>query len=1296
MIHAASKPYSGMLALFTRFILRPISQRPGRTCLTLAGVMLGVAVMVAIQLANRSSLNGFSTALEAVSGRASLELVAPPLGVDESLLPGLSWLREYGIAAPVVEADVMLHTGQGRETMRVIGIDVLRDPALRDYAFAGQAGEAGDGNASGIQLLRLLSKPDTAVMTQSLAARHGLKQGDVVTVQTGDRKRSLEITAIVGGEPSAEQKNSNSQSYGASALAAQSLAILDISQAQSLLDRSGRLDRLELRLRPGLDVAVTEQEVRQKLPPGVLVQRPQRRTEAVEKMLAAFHFNLTMLSSIALLVGLFLIYNTVSVAVMTRRREVGMLRTLGVSRRQVLGLFLGEAALLGLAGALLGVPLARVLAQGAVGLTATTVDTLYVAAAAQVPSLGWLHWAAALAVAIPLSLAAAWVPALEATRISPVEAMRSEVDSQALHAAGGLGGLSLRGPWWALVCFAMAWGAALLPAAGGLPLWGYVSCLAALGGVCLLVPWVLGGVAHLLRAALGRVFGVEGRLAAAQIRASTRRLTVSVAALAVSLSLTVAIAVMVASFRETVLLWVGQTLGADLYVRPGVSPRGQGAPSLSEETLALLRNHAAVTALEGYRSMELPYGDRAIKLGTGDFDLQSRRGRVALKTGGDAATVLPGALARGEVLVSESFTLRFGKKEGDEVELNTREGPRSFRIAAQFYDYSSDAGTVLMDKSLFARWFGEARPTHVALYLMPGTNADGVRDELLKKLNEGAADAAGKGASFVTIFTNAGLRGEVLRIFDSTFAITWALEIIAVFVAMGGIAATMMTLVLERSQEIRLLRLAGAGAGQIRRTIIIESGLLGAVSQLLGLVAGLLLSLVLISVINPQSFGWSIRFHAPWGLLAGAAVLTVLGTVLAGLWPARSAIPRLGAAGAVGLLLLAGGMNAPKLHAQAEPATSEAKTGLTKRNAEGWAAAEPGYSYSFPRDHGQHPQHKIEWWYFTGNLRGVGKASGRRFGYQLTFFRIGVAATPQIAGPWALRDVWMAHLALTDANGKTYHHADRLNRAGPGLAGAKPERIWNEDWSCDVLPSSGGFWLKAVDAEAGFGLELKVKEGKPAIIHGQAGISAKGPSAGNASHYYSFTRMPSEGTVKVGGETFEVAGDSWMDHEFGTSFLEPGTAGWDWFSIQLSDGSELMLFQIRPQKGGQVAAGVASKAGTWIQADGRVITLAPEDLVLTAKPGGAVWRSQEGAEYPLEWQLEVPKHGLRLRATAVLPNQEFRTQTMPGLHYWEGAMDYEGQVNGAAVTGQGYLEMTGYSGQSMSRWFGVEPADPTN
>ncbi len=337
-----------------------------------------------------------------------------------------------------------------------------------------------------------------------------------------------------------------------------------------------------------------------------------------------------------------------------------------------------------------------------------------------------------------------------------------------------------------------------------------------------------------------------------------------------------------------------------------------------------------------------------------------------------------------------------------------------------------------------------------------------------------------------------------------------------------------------------------------------------------------------------------------------------------------------------------------------------------------WREATPGYEYSFPRDHAAHEPYRIEWWYYTGNL--ITK-EGRRFGYQLTFFRTGITLDPANPSRWAVRDLYMAHFALSDIERESFHSFERLNRAGIGWAGAETEtyRVWNEDWEARL--DGKEHLLKA--AEPGFQLDMKLTPAKNEVIHGQNGVSRKGPSEGNASHYYSLTRLESEGRLVVDGEAFEVTGLSWMDHEFGTSFLEQGQLGWDWFSIQLDDGRELMLFELRREDGSIDPR----SSGTMIESDGRATHIPFAEFSL--KPYDP-WRSEaSGATYPTSWVIEIPRYDLRLTVNAAFKDQELRATESTGVTYWEGSTVVVGVSGERAVKGRGYLEMTGYAGQSM-------------
>ena len=849
------------MRLFRQFILRQLVNERLRSATTIAGIALGIAVVIAIQLTNTSSVRGFEAAIEAVSGKTSLEITGAGLGLDEMQLNQLGWLRQYGFVSPLIEGDAQVRIADHKkETLRILGVDILRDRALRDYKLQAEAQQ----QFKPTEFLALIVDPHSIILTEKFANVHALQVGSQCEIIFGDKAEKLTVRGLLKNEGAARALDGN-------------FALMDIAAAQWAFNRLGRIDRVDVRLRDAINIDEAEKTIRQKLPQGLNVQRPARRGRQVEKMLTAFHFNLTALSYIALLVSLFLIYNTVSISVITRREEIGTLRALGVTRKNILGLFAAEAAALSLPGCALGLALGRLLSFGAIKLTATTVNSLYIAVAAAPPSLSFQHVLIAFGIGLPLSLLAAAMPALEASRVSPTAAMRS---NDRLESRFRLHKISLLAP---LILLVAAWLFAQLKPVGNLPLFGYAAALAIVVGAALIVPVVLFVLTRVSKKLLTRIFKIEGQLANANLAGAIPRLSISVAALAISLSMMVAIAVMIGSFRTTVDYWIGQTLQADLYLRPATRANITVDAAVSPEVQSIIARHPAVAAIDRFRNFDLPYEDELITLGAGDFEVLLNYGHLQFKqprNNEQARAAMRAAIGTNNVLVSESFAIKRNKNIGDEVKLNTPKGEASFRVTGIYFDYSSDRGIVVLDRGTFAKYWGEQLPTSLTIYLREGVSHDQTRTEILTALSDKYQ---------VLIYTNAALRQEVLRIFDSTFAITYGLEVIAIFVAILGVASTLLTLILERSKEIAMLRLIGTDKKQIRKMVVIEAALIGGVSQSIGLVVGILLSLVLIYVINVQSFGWTIQFHLPVLFLVQSSILILLATALSGIYPAARA-----------------------------------------------------------------------------------------------------------------------------------------------------------------------------------------------------------------------------------------------------------------------------------------------------------------------------------------------------------------------------------------------------------------------
>lgn len=860
------------MPLFRWFILRRIRQDAARTALTVAGIALGVAVVIAIRMANASALGGFAEALDTVAGKTSLEVSGAGVGVDEDRLATLGWLREWGEVSPVVEGDAFAGLSGGRgESMRVLGIDILRDQPFREYRLLDVGSSSSAAEAASVppavpaqppaqQVLSLLIDPGSVIITASFADRHGLRVGSTLSLAIGDSLRPFTVRGLLRNEGPARVLDGN-------------FVLMDIAAAQLAFDRLGRVDRVDVRLHDPSRLDEAEQAIARRLPAGLAVQRPARRGAQVEKMLAAFHFNLNALSYVALLVGLFLVYNTVATSVIARRVEIGVLRAVGSSRRLVVALFLGEAAAMAVAGCLIGLPLGWGLARGAVRFTSATVQTLYVADAAAVPSLDWTLVALAFLIGVPLALVAALAPALEAAKVSPLDALRPA------HAWSDPGRSRAWVRYAGLLCLAGAAMSSRAPVVEGLPLFGFAAALFTVLGLSLLVPATLRSLASLSSRASGWL-GVEARLAHANLSGAIPRLSVSVAALSVSLAMLVAIAVMIGSFRETVIYWVGQTLQADLYVSTARRSSLDAQNTVSPALETAVASDPAVAAIDRFRALSLPFRDRLIVLGSGDFAVLLEHGALVFKSPGNAAAAMRQAIGTDAVVVSEALALRFGVSVEDTIQLRTPSGERPFRVAAVYYDYSTDRGVAVMDRTTFRRHFGDLRPTSLTVYLRDEADPEAVRARLMDEIGT---------AHRVFIHTNASLRAEVLRIFDATFAITYGLEAVAILVAMLGVTGTLVTLVLERRGELAVLRLVGADFRQVRRMVMIEAGMLAVVSQALGLASGFALSLILIYVINVQSFGWTIQFHAPVAFLVQAMLVLLATTTLAGVYPAHLA-----------------------------------------------------------------------------------------------------------------------------------------------------------------------------------------------------------------------------------------------------------------------------------------------------------------------------------------------------------------------------------------------------------------------
>ena len=353
---------------------------------------------------------------------------------------------------------------------------------------------------------------------------------------------------------------------------------------------------------------------------------------------------------------------------------------------------------------------------------------------------------------------------------------------------------------------------------------------------------------------------------------------------------------------------------------------------------------------------------------------------------------------------------------------------------------------------------------------------------------------------------------------------------------------------------------------------------------------------------------------------------------------------------------------------------------IASADSDSFTPAREGYRYQFPRDHGSHDEFRTEWWYYTGNLTAK---DGRAFGYQLTFFRRAMPADQidTLPSKWSVAQLYLAHFAVSDLSKQRFFYKEKLSRAALGKAGAETDRlhVWIDQWRAERTQVAAGVGQVLEASDGDLSLALTVVPAKPLVIHGSGGISRKGHDSGQASHYYSFTRLATRGRIAIAGETFDVTGTSWMDHEFGSADLGPDLVGWDWFSLQMADDTELMLYRLRHADG---AADPVS-SGTFIDRDGRAHILSFADFTLEPI---SFWTSpQSKARYPQRWRLTVPSKHLSLEVIPRMVQQELRTDRSTQVTYWEGAIESKGTSGGKPLRGVGYMELTGYGERFLKK-----------
>ncbi|MDH3272575.1 MAG: ABC transporter permease [Gemmatimonadota bacterium] len=833
------------MKLLTKASLRYLRQHVMQLVLSVLGVALGVAVVLSIDLATESARTGFRISAETVSGRATHQITSDVAPIDERLLARLR--TELGIreSAPVVEGfgSSPLLPGQA---LRILGIDPFSEGPFRPFVV---------GGGLGVDVADFVTSRRGIIMSQTMATRAGLAVGDSLPVLVGGQAWSLPVVGTV--DPT-------------DALARAGLSdvlLMDIAGAQEVLDLVGGLTRVDLRLPEGAAGEGMEMAIRERLAPGASLLAAGTRTDAMGGMIDAFDVNLTALSLLALIFGMFLIYNAVTFSVVQRRQLLGRLRAIGVTRPEILRLILWEAAWIGTAGAALGVVSGLVLARGLVRLVTRTINDLYFSVSVESVPVEPVLLVKAAALGVGATLLAALPPALEAAGANPrVAALRSVIESRArrmVPRAAALGVLSVAVGWLVLEFSSRSLAVS------------FAGLFFVIAGLALVTPAGALILVRISRPLLEAVGGTLGLIASRGVVSALSRTAPAIAALVVAVSVTVGLGVMIQSFRGTLERWLDGTLRADIYVSLPGATATRAAGTLWPDLLDTFVAHPDVVGHSTYRGVDLLEEVGGYRLVALDLDPRGEQAFDFME--GDAAGIMQRFTAAEGVIVSEPFAFRRGSSRGDLVTIPTPAGEQSLEVLGVFYDYGSDQGAVMMTRALYDRFFDDPGVTSLALFVGPGVDSEAVVRDLLGQVSAGRT---------VIARTNDSLRTASLEVFDRTFRVTAVLRFLAFIVAFVGVLSALMALELERSRELGVMRAWGLTPGQLWRLVLTQTGLMGLVSGVLAVPMGIVLSIVMIFVVNKRAFGWTLQMQIGPEILLQAVGLALVGALTAGIYPA--------------------------------------------------------------------------------------------------------------------------------------------------------------------------------------------------------------------------------------------------------------------------------------------------------------------------------------------------------------------------------------------------------------------------
>lgn len=830
------------------FFLRFITKHPFRFLSTILGVAIGVGSVIAIILSCQAAIRAMEEDVEVIAGKTQFEITSPG-GMKQTVLGDLRHIAKDAHITAVV--DDLVFVPSLNDTVRILGVDLLTDQSFRDLEWNGDAGLQSE---SMIQVLR----GEGVLVPQVLYDQLDNTDDSSINIIAKAKNYSLPITSTF-----------NPANFSSSW---DRVIVMDISMAQRILDRNGYVDRIEVVPRKGIEPEPLRQDITKAIPFTFTVGMPSDRSNQAGNMIRSLRFNLTALSGISLLVGAVLVAITLYTSVIQRKYTIALLLSLGASKRQIGLAVLAEACTIGLLGGIVGVVFGVLGSWAALSSVRSTIAAVVQGVPLSSIEIQPIMLVLGVILGLIVSLVSAYWALREALQTPPLQGLKTE-NPEAATAQSYVNNVVM-----GLACVIIAVVAVYIPPYNGLPVPALVSALFVLLTFVAISPIVVDLATALVHKTVGSVRSVILVLAASSLYAARERTALAASAICLSTALAIAMTIMISSFRQTINDWTEQATLSDIWIRPLATASGVPAGTLDTFLVDLAMKEFGKENVDPFYRSSVYIDGQKVSLGAGVFHpVRTLRGGVPFMDGRASKDVFQTAYENKAVIVNESFMRRFGYQRGDTVTMQVQDQIIERNIEGVFYDYSSHQGTIIMNRDDFLHYYPNESPLGIGIFVQENDSLQTVRDNFRQKIPSHYT---------LDIMLNRELRGEIMKVFERTFAITYALQLISSIVAGIAVLSILFALVNERKQDLALLQSIGATNTQVTLLVICKALMMGVTGLTGGITAGYFVGVILVDVVNLQSFNWTLRFAIPWLDIMLMTLLVLISCCIAAIAPA--------------------------------------------------------------------------------------------------------------------------------------------------------------------------------------------------------------------------------------------------------------------------------------------------------------------------------------------------------------------------------------------------------------------------